>query len=53
MPMTPPTIATGPLPLHGDEGLAQGRGALERMPKWLICVPLVLQWLWLGLRYRT
>ena len=25
---------------------------LERMPKWLICVPLVLQWLWLSLRYR-
>ncbi len=26
---------------------------LERMPKWLICVPLVIQWLWLGLRYRS
>ncbi|KQX30003.1 hypothetical protein [Variovorax sp. Root434] len=24
---------------------------LERMPKWLICVPLVVQWLWLSLRY--
>ncbi len=23
---------------------------LERMPKWLICVPLVVQWLWLSLR---
>ena len=23
------------------------------MPKWLICVPLVLQWLWLSLRYRS
>lgn len=31
----------------------EGRGALERMPKWLICVPLVLQWLWLGLRHRS
>lgn len=29
------------------------RGALERMPKWLICVPLVIQWLWLSLRYRS
>ncbi|MBG9388666.1 hypothetical protein [Caenimonas aquaedulcis] len=29
------------------------RSTLERMPKWLICVPLVLQWLWLGLRYRS
>lgn len=27
------------------------RGALERMPKWLLCVPLVLQWLWLSLRF--
>ncbi len=26
---------------------------LERMPKWLICVPLTVQWLWLGLRYRS
>jgi hypothetical protein len=25
--------------------------ALERMPKWAICVPLVLQWLWLSLRF--
>ena len=29
------------------------RSTLERMPKWLICVPLVAQWLWLGLRYRS
>jgi hypothetical protein len=28
------------------------RSALEKMPKWLICVPLALQWAWLGLRYR-
>ena len=26
---------------------------LERMPKWLICVPLTVQWLWLTLRYRS
>ncbi len=26
---------------------------LERMPKWLICVPLVVQWLWLSLRYAS
>ena len=26
---------------------------LERMPKWLICVPLALQWVWLALRYRS
>lgn len=26
---------------------------LERMPKWLICVPLVIQWGWLAIRYRS
>lgn len=26
-------------------------GSLERMPKWLICVPLAFQWCWLSLRY--
>jgi hypothetical protein len=26
-------------------------GALERMPKWAICIPLVLQWLWLSVRF--
>lgn len=30
---------------------APARSPLERMPKWLICVPLVLQWLWLSLRH--
>ena len=29
------------------------RSTLERMPKWLICIPLTLQWLWLALRYRS
>lgn len=23
------------------------------MPKWLICVPLAVQWIWLGLRHRS
>jgi hypothetical protein len=26
---------------------------LERLPKPVFCIPLVLQWLWLGLRYRS
>ena len=26
---------------------------IEFLPKWLLCVPLVTQWMWLGLRYRT
>lgn len=32
---------------------APPRNTLERMPKWLICVPLVLQWLLLALRYQS
>ena len=31
----------------------QRPGALERMPKWLICIPLAVQWLWLAARYRS
>lgn len=26
---------------------------IERMPKWLICIPLVVQWLVLAMRYRS
>ena len=26
---------------------------LERMPKWLVCIPLTVQWLWLALRYQS
>ncbi|WLI91608.1 hypothetical protein Q4S45_10950 [Massilia sp. R2A-15] len=29
------------------------RGALERMPKWAICVPIVFQWAWLALRHAS
>lgn len=29
------------------------RGFLERLPKWVIVIPLVVQWLWLSLRYRA
>jgi hypothetical protein len=32
---------------------AEPRSALEKMPKWLICVPLAIQWLWLGVRFRS
>lgn len=28
-------------------------GTIERIPKWLNLVPMVLQWCWLGLRYRS
>ena len=39
-------------PVEGDFFPVKA-GALERMPTWLICVPLVLQWLCLALRYRS
>ena len=29
------------------------RSLLERMPTWLICIPLVLQWIVLAVRYRS
>lgn len=28
-------------------------GTIERIPKWLNLVPMVLQWCWLGLRHRS
>ena len=34
-----------------EDGAGSARSTLERMPKWLICVPLVLQWLWLALKH--
>ncbi|WP_246375899.1 hypothetical protein [Gluconacetobacter takamatsuzukensis] len=30
-----------------------GFGAIERLPKPILCIPLVIQWLWLGLRHRS
>ena len=39
---------------QGRPVLASPRpGSLERMPKWLICIPLVLQWLVLALYHRS
>ena len=43
-----------PLLLHAPGADAAGcaaPGALEKMPKWLICIPLAIQWAWLALRY--
>jgi hypothetical protein len=41
---TPPASAVSP---------AREIGRLERLPKWLNLVPMVLQWAWLALRYRS
>ena len=32
---------------------ADAVGRFERLPKWLNLIPMVVQWLWLGLRYRS
>ena len=39
------------VPALSEAGAGALRSPLERMPKWLICVPLVVQWLWLALRH--
>ena len=36
-----------------EDSPALPSSTLERMPKWLICIPLTLQWLWLALRYQS
>jgi hypothetical protein len=35
------------------ERMAPRVGTMERIPKWLNLVPMVLQWCWLGLRHRS
>lgn len=42
-------------PLESATGFpAEGAvGTLERLPKWLNLVPIVCQWMWLSLRYRS
>ena len=39
--------------LHTGNAVEAPRGALEKMPKWLICIPLAIQWSWLALRYGS
>lgn len=38
---------------HVQAAPASLRSTLERMPKWLICIPIVVQWLLLALRYQS
>lgn len=35
------------------DNTTQRCSTLERMPKWMICVPLAIQWLWLTVRHRS
>lgn len=39
--------------VQAEPSRAPARSTLERMPKWLICVPIVVQWLLLALRYQS
>ena len=52
-PMSAPLSLHLAAPQQPVAPLADPPSLLERSPKWLICVPLTLQWLWLGLRYKS
>ena len=39
--------------VQAEPSRAPARSTLERMPKWLICIPIVVQWLLLALRYQS
>ena len=41
------------VPLEEVLPAARQVGRFEQLPKWLNLVPMVTQWLWLGLRYRS
>ena len=45
-------VPSAPVTFLEDKFVMPG-STLERMPKWLICIPLTLQWLWLALRYQS
>jgi len=36
-----------------DQAATSSVGQLERLPKWLNLIPMVAQWLWLSIRYRS
>lgn len=41
------------VPEEGTRLSGWARGTLERLPKWVICIPIVVQWLWLGVRHGS
>ena len=47
----PPEVVA-PLAAEGN-ATSPAVGRFERLPKWLNLVPMVLQWMWLGLRYHS
>ena len=49
----PVAVGATSCPAPANLAIYQARSTLERMPKWLVCIPLVMQWLWLALRYQS
>ncbi len=48
-----PSYAESPTPVQLTLAASSPIGRFERLPKWLNCIPLVVQWLWLSLRYHS
>ncbi|MEP6633345.1 MAG: hypothetical protein ABJA62_03970, partial [Luteimonas sp.] len=48
-----PDACTAPAASRGSEFGARRAGRFEQLPKWLNLIPMVVQWLWLGLRYGS
>jgi CBS domain-containing protein len=46
-------IAVPSRALSEDQQSSSHTGMLERLPKWLILVPMLTQWLWLSAKYRS
>lgn len=45
--------AESPPAPHHDAASSVPVGRFEQLPKWLNLIPMVLQWIWLGLRYGS
>ncbi len=50
--MAEPMAATREPPRHPSAAVLRP-GTIERIPKWLNLIPMVVQWVWLGLRYGS
>jgi hypothetical protein len=54
MELVPSRVAVyGSPSLREDGDLVDAIAPIERLPKWLLCVPIGLQLAWLGLKYRS
>ncbi len=54
MPAEPSVATLDHEPIALQEPMPSTRvGRFEQLPKWLNLIPMVLQWIWLGIRYRS